>query len=202
MDNIIINNNTHNPGYQVRRTFGDERLDKVKEILGEVIRKHKPDYKAWVRTSTLHEDTKQSKDLILRLQKGDKTVELGVGVRSRKDTFILRDFTIRKDYFGSKNSERKKIKNASIYMYTWDNQDGTTDWIVVDLKKLERSGLIEKYANTQHTGNKDDGNHFFGIDVGVLKYNGCLIDYSTSLEPHMNKFDPAEEDDFFNNWDF
>jgi len=63
----------------------------------------------------------------------------------------------------------------------------------LDTQKIMEAGLIKKRRNSQYIPNVDDGNHFFSIPLNELFYKGCIIDYSESLEPYMEGFDPSED---------
>jgi hypothetical protein len=185
---IIINND--NQGYQDRRDFGDSKIRKSQEIFAKAIRKTNPDAKILGKIADDYLDTKKSTDLVFNVD----GKEYKTGLRNRKADCMARDFTVRRSYYGSSNSEAKKVHNTDAYIYTWENEDNTTDYVVIDMNKVEKAGLIKKYRNSQCIPNKDDDNKFFSIPIGELLAKDCIID--TNLKDEYLQWD--NEDDEWN----
>jgi len=182
MQSIIINNN-----YNSRRAYGDSKIKRSQEIFAEAIRKTNPDAKIQGKIADIELDTKKSTDLVFRID----GQEYYSGLRNRKSDCTCRDFTIRRSYYGSTNSEAKKIHNTDFYIYTWG--DDCEEYVVINMNKVKENNLIKKYKNSQYIPNVDDGNHFFSIPLNELYYKGCIIAYSESLEPYMNGYDESDD---------
>lgn len=169
----------HNEGFNGRKKFEETKHDEVNIIIKNIFNKHKPHIKkVTIYDADLILDTKRSTDLVINADGKN----LGAGLRIRRANITFRDFTIRKSYYNSSNTEVNKIHHTNFYFYGWlNNKNQIEEFIFVDIKKLMESGLIKKYKHMNIT-NKDDENSFFSIPLADLKHFNCLIEYKINNE--------------------
>jgi hypothetical protein len=112
---------------------------------------------------------KKATDMILKTSGGD------VALRIRRGSYTkYRDLTIRSFRSSGQKTELEKLRDgfAHFYLYLWTDGASIVDWILVDLDKARKTGLL--YKQRHHFDNKD-GTYFVAIPVSELKRNDCLI---------------------------
>jgi hypothetical protein len=98
-----------------------------------------------------------------------------IAVRLRRPKYTYRDLTIRAHRDNGVKTELAKIKegHAFRYFYGWINdQNIIAEWILVDLNKVRKTGLLEKERRLIPNY---DGTHFIAISIDELQNAGCLI---------------------------
>lgn len=129
-----------------------------------------------VEVSNEEQDTKQATDFVVSVKGGR------VAVRIRSDVAKqYRDFTIRAQMRSGYETELQKIKKgfADFYLYIWTEQDSIVDWILVDLKTMRESGLLD--GERRLRWNKDGGSAFIAFAISELQRVGALLSTMTMV---------------------
>ena len=167
----------HNPNFQKRF---DWEYTKHKEMFN-ILSKDLSDYlnldAIQLQDAPMELDTKKSTDVVAIASKKGERKELYIAARIRKPNCKYRELTIRKEYYGSSNTEVSKLHNAHYYFVGFTNMDNEIkEYMIVNIKKLYQTNLIDKYKS-ETKGNKDDDNKFFGIPAIELINNNCVVKY-------------------------
>lgn len=150
--------------YGKDRAWSDKYLAQVSNILGQCA-----DCFLCIEIASEERDTQQATDMVL-LVSGAGTI----AVRLRRASCKYRDLTIRSRRSSGHETELAKIQNgwAEWYFYGWlDDQERIAEWILVDLRVLRASGLLEM---PQREINNYNGTYFVNISLGELLSGGCL----------------------------
>ena len=145
--------------WQRDKQWSDSLIDQVKSVL----EKHAGKLLS-IQVAPRDEDVKHATDLIIKVQGGD------VAVRLRRDC-RYRDLTIRAKRDSNAPTELEKIKAgfAHWYFYGWTAHNKIIDWMLVDLDRLRRSGLLENRPLISN----HDGTFFIAIPRSELE--DCII---------------------------
>ena len=150
--------------YRDDRKWADACTSQVLEILRYLVR-----HLVVLSVAPTEEDNKRATDFIVRLIGG------AVAVRLRRSNCQFRDFTIRALRDSGTKTELAKIREgyASRYFYGWlDETQTLAEWVLIDLDKVRKSGLLEKQRPFIPNG---DGTYFISITLKELADADCLI---------------------------
>lgn len=156
--------NVINPNFNNNFRFQDQFQKQVESILLDNAK-----HIMTIRLATAIEDTKQSTDMVMRIEAG-----VTVAVRVRRPNCQHRDLTIRSRAYGGGNTEIHKLIEGwgDWYIYAWSNPQGLIDeWMLVNLHKVRQGNLLTKprKAITNY-----DGTAFVNIGIEELYNSGAL----------------------------
>ena len=120
--------------------------------------------------ASIEKDRSYATDFELKLLGGT------IAVRLRRWDCTFRDFTIRSYRTNGTETELSKLKKgyAYRYFYGWTNKQGEiAEWILVDLDKVRRAGLLEKQRRPRP--NKDGETFFIAIALKELFDEECIL---------------------------
>lgn len=120
--------------------------------------------------ASTHQDVKQATDMLITANGS-----LAIAVRIRRDYCRWRDLTIRAWRYGGAETELSKIKSGhgDYYLYAWAQGFKLPEWMLVNLKALRSSGLLDQ--TWAFINNKDQRTRFIAIPHDVLSSRGCII---------------------------
>lgn len=115
-------------------------------------------------------DVKQATDMLLTV-----TGRKHIAVRLRRSTYFQRDLTIRASRSSGVKTELDKIRSGygDIYLYGWTLDMQIQEWMLVDLHRLRKSGLLE--TRWPFIGNTDHTTSFIAIPYRTLHERGCVL---------------------------
>lgn len=137
-------------------------MDDIKEILrGQAM--HIVD----IEVATPEEDMKQATDMKIKITAGD------VAVRIRRD-IKWRELTIRAKY-GDSKTEIHKLREGygDWYLYVWTVGNKISEWIIVDINKMRKTGLL--FEERPIKMNKDGYTGFVKYTIPELEDAGCIV---------------------------
>jgi len=122
-----------------------------------------------IRESVLGDDISNATDMVVSVTGGD------IAVRIRRNQTPFRDFTLRSQRISGAKTELQKIRDgfADWYLYAWTDKDIISEWILIDLKILRESGILD-VARTEFR-NIDGKTSFIVIPVRELELHGCIV---------------------------
>jgi len=122
-----------------------------------------------IRESVLGDDISNATDMVVSVTGGD------IAVRIRRNQTPFRDFTLRSQRISGAKTELQKIRDgfADWYLYAWTDKDIISEWILIDLKILRESGILD-VARTE-IRNIDGKTSFIVIPVRELELHGCIV---------------------------
>lgn len=171
----------HNKGFKGRKEWEETQHNQVKKILSKAFSdRFKTDF-LQVETANLLLDTKYSTDFLIKARRDNQDKYIKVASRIRRSTCSFRDLTIRTSYYGSENTEINKLQKAHFYFYAWTKNNKISEYMIIDIKKLFTSRIIEKHMHTEFN-NTDDGNSFICIPAEELK--DCCIIYNVKTNKY------------------
>jgi hypothetical protein len=157
--------------------YAESKMDQVKKILrqniSDIVR---------IEVATPDEDMKESTDLKITVS----TEDIAVRVRRWCSKCSYRDLTIRSFRRGGTKTELAKLREGygDLYLYAWEDQKGAlADWILVDINKMRKTGLL--YEDKSTTFNIDGTTGFVAYSITELDKIGALIAKSTSLSERL-----------------
>ena len=109
------------------------------------------------------QDMKQATDFVITMTGGS------VAVRIRRNGYYrFHDFTIRSSKPNGYKTELQKIKEGygDFYLYCWTVGDDIKKWILVNLDRLRKSGILEK--DRKEIPNIDGSSSFIAISIEEL----------------------------------
>lgn len=152
--------------FDVRRDWGwaDGYMPEIRRILEENAL-HLVD----IRVASYHQDVKQATDMLVTIG-GVKRI----AVRLRRAHYHYRDLTIRAARTSGAATELEKIKagHGDFYLYGWTEGPQIPEWMLVDLNRLRRSGLL---GDRQFIRNGDGQTAFVAISYYELNARGCVV---------------------------
>lgn len=115
-------------------------------------------------------DVKQATDMLLTV-----TGRKNIAVRLRRASYQWRDLTIRASRASGVKTELDKIRSGygDIYLYGWTLELQIQEWMLVDLNRLRKSGLLTR--TWPFIGNTDNQTQFIAIPYRTLKDYGCIL---------------------------
>jgi hypothetical protein len=156
--------NVINPNFKSNFNFQDQFQKQIENILRDNA-KHLMD----IRLATKIEDTKQSTDMVMRIETG-----VTVAVRIRRPNCQHRDLTIRSRAYGGGETEIHKLQGGwgDWYVYAWSNPHGLIDeWMLVNIDKMRQHNLLTKPRKSIPN---HDGTAFVNISLDELYNCGAL----------------------------
>ncbi len=165
----------HQALFEIQWDYSQKHIDSMIEIL-----KENAMHIVKIVIADAEKDTKQSTDLIVKVEGGD------VAVRTRTKNIKFRDFTIRaKSYYGFK-TELDKLREgfAQWYLYAWELDKGY-EWVLIDMDRVRDSGLLDcDYPVKMNR----DGTGFINIRLSHLQLHDCIVSKKL-LSQTMNMID-------------
>lgn len=149
-----------------------KQSDKYLKSFQEIILKASPKL-VNVRVSDEYKDTKESTDMIIEVLKSD------IALRVREPQYDYRDLTIRTKALNGGKTEIDKLREgfADIYIYGWgDGKGKVLEYVMIDIDKLRQNDLLDDSKPTRNP----DGTEFIAIDLHLLFYHKCIIDFELS----------------------
>lgn len=120
-----------------------------------------------IQVATPEEDMKQATDLKIKITAGD------VAVRIRRN-IPWRELTIRAKNGNSKTEIHKMREGyGDWYLYLWTEGDKISEWILVDINKMRKEGLLQEQRPIQM--NKDGYTGFVKYTIDELESSGCIV---------------------------
>jgi hypothetical protein len=149
--------------WQDNKAWSDQYVEQIISIL-----KANSAHILQIEVASEDKDTHQATDMTIKIVGGD------VAVRVRRNT-KFRDLTIRSSLSSGSKTELQKIQEgfADWYLYAWTVNGQISEWILVNMDQLRRSGLI--YRNRQQTQNHDGKSSFVSIPIAELRLNNCIV---------------------------
>lgn len=120
--------------------------------------------------ATPEQDMKQATDMIVTVS-GQKAI----AVRLRRDSYTYRDLTLRAARTSGATTELEKIRAGwgDFYLYGWTQGAVINEWMLVDLHKLRRCGLLNRPWSVIR--NKDQATSFIAIPYMLLNSMNCVV---------------------------
>ncbi len=120
-----------------------------------------------IQVATPEEDMKQATDLKIKITAGD------VAVRIRRN-IPWRELTIRAKS-GNSKTEIHKLREGygDWYLYLWTEENKIKEWILVDINKMRKEGLLQEQRPIQM--NKDGYTGFVKYTIDELEHSDCIV---------------------------
>lgn len=127
-----------------------------------------------VEIATPEEDLKQCTDMKVKITAGD------VAVRIRRENCKYRDITIRAVNKGNR-TEIHKLREGygDWYLYAWTDGQNIVDWILLDINKFRKSGLLND--GRKITMNPDGVTGFTAYSINELTQHNVVAAVSEYL---------------------
>lgn len=153
-----------NTNFQPNFNWQDGYLPQVESIV-----KRNAQHMITFRKGTHIEDTKQSTDMVMRVEAG-----VDIAVRIRRHNCNYRDLTIRSKSWGNGETEIDKLRKGfgDWYVYAWANFNNILDeWMLINLHTL-RNTLLKSPRRT--IMNPDGRTGFMNYSIEELYNAGAL----------------------------
>ncbi len=114
------------------------------------------------------DDMERCMDLILTAQ------DLSIAVRLRRDSYTMRDFTIRYSVPSDAKTEIHKLRQGfgQVYFYGWVKGNAIPEYIIVDMANMRQSGLLTTPRRIFHNTDKTS---FVAYSIAELRQHNCLV---------------------------
>ena len=155
--------------YQRNRSFSDRMLPFALQLVAQLSY-----ILVSVEVATKEDDCKHATDITIKVTGGS------IAFRCRTFKVTAREFTVRTRSRNGCETEWHKLSAGygDFYLYCWANEteDGFTDWVLLDLKKIREHGLLKKMEfggrNNDKTEWKKLHLHYLSSVNAILRRKG------------------------------